>query len=181
MLFFSCCIYSLVNGLPANIPTWVRLNDVAGGTFNEPTSIIVDSSIKGKWTTGAEILITSHTRVWNEHQVRKIVRVSDDATGYVRVELDKAIIRPTTIQESPDFAVEVALLSRNILFEGGSDNQEFHGGHFWIFHTPAVIQSIVGLQVRNFGQQGNLGRFVHNSFVALDDYLRRAFLISFML
>ena len=137
----------------------MRLHDVSEGTFLEPTAIIIENSIKGKWIEGAEILITSHTRVWNEHQVRRIVRVSDDETGYVKVDLDKAIVRPTTIKESPDFAVEVALLSRNIVFEGGSDNNEFHGGHLMIFHTPTVVQSIVGVDFNNFGQQGSLGRY----------------------
>jgi len=154
-----------INGLPPNTLTWVRLYDVAGGTEFEPKSIIVDASIKGKWLEGSEILITSHTRVWDEHQVRKIVGVSDSQSGYVQLDLDAAIIRPTTIKESEDFAVEVALLSRNIVFDAGSDAEEFHGGHFMVFHTPNVTQSIVGIDVHNFGQQGNLGRYpIHFHF-----------------
>ena len=60
--------------------------------------------------------------------------------------------------ESADFAVEVALLSRNIVFEGGQGLKD--GGHLWIFQTPSVVQSIVGVDIQHFGQQGTLGRCV---------------------
>jgi hypothetical protein len=53
--------------------------------------------------------------------------------------------------ESNDFAVEVALLSRNILFEGGTGLGD--GGHMWFFYTPSVVQTIEGLEIRQFGQQ----------------------------
>ena len=125
-----------------------------------PTSIVVEDSVRNKWTKGAEILITSHTRVWNEHQQRTIVQVKDATeTGFVEILLSAPIIRPTTIKESSDFAVEVALLSRNIVFQGGDDNNPIHGGHFMVAYTPNVVQSVVGVDVRNFGQQGSLGRY----------------------
>jgi hypothetical protein len=67
--------------------------------------------------------------------------------------------------ESSDYAVEVALLSRNILFVGGTDTTARHGGHLMIMHTPTVIQSIIGIEFRNFGQQGALGRYpIHFHF-----------------
>ena len=75
----------------------------------------------------------------------------------MEVFLDEPITRPTTIKESPDFAVEVALLSRNIVFD--SEVEDRIGGHFWIFKTPGVQQTIEGIEIRNFGQQGNLGRY----------------------
>jgi hypothetical protein len=81
------------------------------------------------------------------------------------VTLDSAIIRPTTLVESKDYAVEVALLSRNILIEGGTDPTARHGGHMMIMNTPSVVQSIIGLELRNFGQQGALGRYpIHFHF-----------------
>jgi len=148
-----------INGLPANTPSWVRLQDVAGGTFDAPKSIIVDASVKGKWAPGAEILITSHTIVWDAHQERTIEKVIDlpSKPGFVMLELNSPIIRPTTMVESKDFAVEVALLSRNVVFEGGPDSKPFHGGHFWVMHTPLVQQSIVGKSiVNNFLLQTNM-------------------------
>eukprot|EP00571_Detonula_confervacea_P006262 CAMPEP_0172321656 /NCGR_PEP_ID=MMETSP1058-20130122/43963_1 /TAXON_ID=83371 /ORGANISM="Detonula confervacea, Strain CCMP 353" /LENGTH=109 /DNA_ID=CAMNT_0013037223 /DNA_START=21 /DNA_END=347 /DNA_ORIENTATION=- len=56
-----------------------------------------------------------------------------------------------------DFTVEVALLSRRIVLEASSDSSI--GGHFIVLHTPDVIQTIRGVQIKGFGQQGNLGRY----------------------
>jgi len=158
---------SAVLGLPSNTKTWVNLYDVEGEDFYQPTAIIVEAnSIKNKWVKGAEILITSHTRIWNEHQQRTIEKVSKASeAGYVKLELNTPIIRPTTYKEYPEYAVEVALLSRNIVFEGGQDNNSRHGGHFMVRNTPNILQSIVGVDVRNFGQQGFLGAYpIHFHF-----------------
>lgn len=135
--------------------------DVAGSNYNQPDTIYLeDAGIKGKWTVGAEIVITSHTRNPDDAQVRTIVAVSTaPKSGYSTYKLNAPIFRPTTIVESPDMAVEVALLSRNIVFEGGSDTTTYHGGHFMIFHTPIIIQVIEGIEITNFGQQGLLGRY----------------------
>jgi G8 domain len=152
-----------IHGLPRDTPSWTRLYDVAGDAAN-PSTIMVPKTVIGKWGVGAEILITSHTRVWNEHQTRTIQSIRSSGS-YAVIELNSPILRPTTMLESADFAVEVALLSRNIVFEGGSDSTVSHGGHFMIMHTPKVIQIIEGVDLRNFGQQGNLGRYpIHFHF-----------------
>jgi hypothetical protein len=152
-----------VNGLPANTPAWTRLYDVRGGTFNNPDTIVVPLAVRNRWTVGAQVLVTSHTYDWEAHQVRTIAQVTtvSGLSGYVGLKLNATIIRPTTLLESPDFAVEVALLSRNILFEGARDDTSFvqHGAHFIVFQTPSVVQSIQGIEFRNFGQQGLLGRY----------------------
>ena len=145
------------------------LLDVAGGNLDEPDLLLVDDlTVLDTWPPGAEILLTSHTRKWNGHQVRRIVSVRRGLTapeGSVWIKLDASIQRPTTARESPDFAVNVALLSRNIVFEGGKDKTESHGGHFWITSTPHVVQTVMGIDIRNFGQQGSLGRYpVHFHF-----------------
>lgn len=153
-----------VQGLPPNTPSWINLYDVAylsGDEKERPSAIVLEESIKGKWDIGAEILITSHTREWDGHQVRKIKKMSDYAlsAGYLLVELDAPIIRPTTFRQSNLYAVEVALLSRNIVFEGGPDDVENHGAHFNIRDTPNVKQTLIGVDFQNFGQQGYLGRY----------------------
>jgi G8 domain len=152
-----------IHGIPNATPAWTRLYDVVG-TSTIPTTILVSKSVIGKWGVGAQILITPHTRVWNQNQVRTIKSIT--LTGsHAAIELDMPILRPTTLIESPDFAVEVALLSRNIVFEGGSDSIDSHGGHFMIMNTPNVLQTIEGVDLRNFGQQGNLGRYpIHFHF-----------------
>lgn len=147
-----------LQGIGDDVKTWVPLVDVAGGTFKFPTILVVEAAgIQGYWKPGAEILVTSHTRTWNDHQVRRIVAVTASSEGLVELHLDDAIRRPTTRTESPDFAVEVALLSRNILLEGGPNPQD--GGHMWVYQTPTIEQSIVGVEFRRFGQQGKLGRY----------------------
>jgi hypothetical protein len=139
----------------------VQLYDVANGSELFPADIIVDASVKGKWTKGAEILITSHSQDWMGQQVRRIAAVSDYKNGglYVQIKLDKPIKRPTTLVQSRDFAVEVALLSRNIVFQGGVDVIKNHGAHFWVMFTPIVIQKLEGVEFINFGQQGLIGRY----------------------
>ena len=47
------------------------------------------------------------------------------------------------------------------MFEGAQDDpNQRHGAHLIILHTPGVIQKLEGVEFRNFGQQGNLGRYV---------------------
>jgi hypothetical protein len=157
-------IVPLVNGLPPDTPTWLPLRDIVyldGDATEHPSAIVVEDSVQGKWAPGAEILITSHTREWNGHQVRNISKVSnyDLENGFVVLELDAPIVRPTTWRDSKDYAVEVALLSRNIVFEGGPDDNENHGAHFGVMYTPNLAQSLIGVDFQNFGQQGVLGRY----------------------
>lgn len=169
MLSTNCPSFDLpsVHGIPTNTKSWTRLYDVVGFNYTHPDTIYLENfNVQGQWVTGAEVVITSHTRSPGNTQVRTIVAVSDaPVLGYSAYKLNAPILRPTTIVESPDMAVEVALLSRNILFEGGPDTTTFHGGHFMIFHTPTIVQVIEGVEIKNFGQQGLLGRYpIHFHF-----------------
>jgi hypothetical protein len=143
-----------VDGLPSDTPTWVHVIDDSSSNW-----ILVDDDVLNKWGPGSEILITSHTREWNKHQQRTITSIAaSEFPRQARIWFDSPIVRPTTVRQNPDFATEVALLSRNIVFEGGVDDTSLHGGHMRIMYTPTVVQSIVGVDIRNFGQQGTLGR-----------------------
>lgn len=164
----SLCLLSphTVTGLADNAPTWLPLYDVMGPRKN-PNRIIVDKSIVGHWGVGADILITSHTWQWDDHQERTILAIepTEGDNEHVTIWLNEPISRPTTMTDDPDFAVEVALLSRNILFQGGPDSIPHRGGHLWVMNTPGVRQRLVGVEVRNFGQQGYLGRYpIHLHF-----------------
>jgi len=122
--------------------------------------VVVSSTVN--WGIGAKVLITSHTINYDDEQVRTILGVKNHTeAGYSVLELDSSFIRPTTATENPDYAVEVALLSRNIVFEGAEDDPNgLHGAHLIVFHTPEIVQRLEGVEFRNFGQQGNLGRYV---------------------
>lgn len=131
------------------------------------TGLVVSNAVLDRWDVGAQVLITSHTIDHDGEQVRTItdIRPHNDPQ-YAILELDSSFIRPTTVQDNPNYAVEVALLSRNIIFEGASDDSNAdHGAHLIVFHTPLIQQKLEGVEFVNFGQQGNLGRYV-------SDYIR---------
>jgi hypothetical protein len=140
------------------------IDNISIESLGGPTdSIIVEDSVKDKWAVGAEVLITSHTNRWDDEQVRTITSIQDaEETGYVTLGLDSSIRNPITMKDSPIYAVEVAILSRNIRIQGANDdvNDPRHGGHLIIFHTPGGGQQIEGVEMRNMGQQGLLGRYV---------------------
>ena len=120
-----------------------------------------------------EILVTSAEGrgTWLGHHVLPSSRI-DPTTGKIVIEgLTPGMIfsdpdRPPTVENEPDFAAEVAVLSRPVVFEsvqdgpsaGGFDN--LHGGHIIVYHTPHVAQRLEGVEIRGFGQQGELGRYV---------------------
>ena len=114
------------------------------------------------WGKGSEILITSHTLDYEDGQIRTLVAdPSPTGDGFVLLDLDDSIVSATTRVQNPDFAVEVALLSRNILFVGEEDKRDdLFGAHFMILQTPTVKQFMDGVEFSNFGQQGVLGRYV---------------------
>ena len=122
-----------------------------------PVTGLVVEGIKEKWTTGSEILITSHTLNWDDQVVRTISGIENyGEDGQVLIELNSPITRPPA-QRGSDFPVEVALLSRNIVFEAakeGSEESSHQGGRLTVFHTPDVQQTIEGVEFKNFGQQG---------------------------
>jgi hypothetical protein len=142
-------------------PTWVPLFDVAGVKDETVSSLIVDADVKQKWAPGAEILITSHTLDWTGQQPNRIASIVNYGrdSEIVQINLEKPILKPTTQKSDRSFAVEVAILSRNIVFKGGFDTVANHGGHFWVQFTPEVEQTLIGVGFDNFGQQGLRGRY----------------------
>jgi hypothetical protein len=119
------------------------------------TGIVVEGDgIVDCWSEGAEVVITSHTLDQNDAQVRQLVNSPVELeNGLVRLDLDDFIIFPVTEVQGDSFAVEVALLNRNIRFQGGYEQND-KGGHFMVMHTPSVVQNVRGVEFRNFGRQG---------------------------
>jgi hypothetical protein len=108
------------------------------------------------WKPGSELLLTSHTR-WDADRTVAIITESDPVSGMLT--LDRPLERPISVADDPTFAVEVALLNRPVVFEAESDaDDELIGGHLVVHHTSAA-QHIEGIEVKNFGQQGRLGRY----------------------
>jgi hypothetical protein len=116
--------------------------------------VVEGDGIVDCWGEGAEVVITSHTLDRNDAQVRQLVNSPVELeNGLVRLDLDDFIIFPVTEVQDEPFAVEVALLNRNIRFQGGYE-QNNKGGHFMVMHTPNVAQNVRGVEFRNFGRQG---------------------------
>jgi hypothetical protein len=118
--------------------------------------IQVSSNAANCWKEGTELLLTSHTR-WSKDEQVRIIKKSSPETGLLS--LSEPINKPITVADHEDFAIEVAPLNRRLVFEAEDDpNDENIGGHLIIHHTQSP-QNIQGVEVRNFGQQGRLGRY----------------------
>lgn len=140
-----------VRALPSSCVSWTRLKDVVAAR-----TLVLEHPVGPCWAPGAELLVTSHTTLLEDAQTVTIESSDDD-----RVTLSADIIRPTTMVESEDFAVEVALLSRNVVIQGAVDQLDamLIGGHLMVMETPGVPQLMHGVLLRKMGQQGLLGRY----------------------
>ena len=72
-------------------------------------------------------------------------------------------------EDGSNFSVEVGSLSRKVKFTAEEDDVDpLHGGHLIILHTPNVAQTLRGVEIKNFGQQGNIGRYPIHLHVSED-------------
>eukprot|EP00591_Stephanopyxis_turris_P010685 CAMPEP_0195530994 /NCGR_PEP_ID=MMETSP0794_2-20130614/34107_1 /TAXON_ID=515487 /ORGANISM="Stephanopyxis turris, Strain CCMP 815" /LENGTH=1734 /DNA_ID=CAMNT_0040662623 /DNA_START=145 /DNA_END=5349 /DNA_ORIENTATION=- len=134
-------------------------------------SIRVDASVQQCWGVGSEIMITSHSLDVHATDVDTISAISIDGTDAVITLTNGIPIHTTTGDnaDGEDFASEVALLTRNILFTAEADPVNVaHGGHFQILHTPSVTSNIEGVEIKGFGQAGNIGRYPINYHMSED-------------
>jgi hypothetical protein len=174
-------IRGIANQDTADCPSWVKLHDLSLGTVGDRSLITVsarESATSGNfiapnlscWRPGDEILITSPDSDFSSANEATIVSV-DESTGEITLDrdLDEWFVHATqlaTLDEDNDarFAIEVARLSRSIIFQAEEDDptngDNTIGGHLIILHTPVAEQLLLGVELQNFGQQGNLGRYV---------------------
>ena len=142
----------------------IDYDDIEVTQFSPPvTKYVLPRSILDCWGVGADIIQTSHTLKHSDYNLVNITNIEDAGDGEnAIVTIGTPVAKPTTEQDDPRFAVEVAILSRNIAFQSKDDDAAFplHGGHLAIMHSPDSVQKLVGVDFRNFGQQGNFGRYV---------------------
>jgi hypothetical protein len=147
----------------------IDYDDISFEAIPRPHKLMVGPQAAECWGSrpGAEVLITNSksTGGWQDQVVKTVASV-DVATGEIDIGQSGGLAEnPITMDENPDIASEVAWLSRAIVLEAEGDGPSdgnypaLHGGHLMIFHTPGVAQRIEGVEFRNFGQQGNLGRY----------------------
>lgn len=143
----------------------IDYDDVAVTLAYTPvTGIILDTpDIEGCWDAGAQAIVTSHTILPEDTDVINITSVTlNPVTNKTDVRFETPIPLHTTILDEPWYAVEVALLSRNVLIKPQEDVEILDptmGGHMMILHTPDQCQKIEGIELRGMGQQGVLGRY----------------------
>jgi len=137
-----------------------------------PTSLLSVGPLAAScWdsTNGGDLLLTNaaYRGGWSDHKVLSVVpSAGNGPSGLVTVDAHgDALGDPPTGENEPEMPAEIAGLSRPVVFEsvrdGPSDRKgtDLHGGHLIIFHTPNVAQRLEGVEIRNFGQQGTLGRY----------------------
>ena len=132
--------------------------------------LVTSSSDVSCWGDNADVHVTSATYysdIFSSDKgngfVTKIKSVVDNGDGTATIKLNEAATLPIISQEENyDYAVEVALLSRNVIIQG--DAGEFQkGGYMQVLHTPDVGQTIQGIEFLNMGRSGEIDRFVSAS------------------
>jgi len=117
-----------------------------------PSGYVLDSAVTPScWGAGAEVVLPSE----NLHHY------DAETTTIASVEAGGQIILANPIQRTsqdvnPDYTPELALLSRNIVFETGTTNT--NGPSLVVLNTKNVVQKIQGVSLVGFGKQGVLGR-----------------------
>ena len=110
----------------------------------------------------AEVLIASETGSREDSTVATIQSV-DYTTGTLTFTAPITPLLTSTLEGpggGPNFAVEVALLSRNVVFRTDDD---LTPGHQVVSHTSngeGHEQVLSGVKIVNFGQTGTLGKYV---------------------
>lgn len=162
-----------INGIEGigDCASWTKLhNYVDSRTIALPAGANLEC-----WRAGDEVLLTSPdmdpdmehmATIQSVDRSTNTLTLSEDIPPVFEFASEVAVMEDDDVNGNTDarMAIEVARLTRSIVFEAEDDDLHFAGdgllgGHLIILHTPSVAQSIVGVELRNFGQQGNLGRY----------------------
>jgi hypothetical protein len=112
------------------------------------------------WGPGSQLLVTSNNLDFDDVTTPIISSVTNNPTEQITtVELAEPIEMTSYSDSESEYAVEVALLSRNIAMESSDSVNANAGGHLIFYHT-SHSQLLDGVEFRKFGQAGNLGRYV---------------------
>jgi hypothetical protein len=76
--------------------------------------LLVSPEAASCWGPGTELLLTSHTR---SDLDRQVVTVQSVDVEMRTITLSQTIVKPLTLQDHNDFAIEVASLTRRVVFE----------------------------------------------------------------
>ncbi len=127
--------------------------------------LVVDSDDISCWGNGSDVHVTSASYYsWAQEKRNgfesQIGSVVDNGDGTANIQLNEAATLPIiTEEENGDYAVEIALLSRNVKIEG-EDDEDKKGGYFQVLHTPGIAQTIQGVEFFKMGRRSEVDRFV---------------------
>lgn len=180
-----------MNGLrDPTCPSHVKLLDLD----NTRQILTVGTHAASCWWTGPgsagdEIYLTTPDRDMQYDHTASLVD-ADIAAGTVTVSapLPERFIY-ATVDATPNFASRVASMRRSVFLDAekqeangdveGETDKFLIGGHLMVFLTPNVAQKLEGVEITNFGQQGNLGKYVswcrHFSFALREAALSLSF------
>jgi len=146
-----------IRAIDESCPSWTALLDMDPSSLD---SLTVDPDFAGCLRPGDDLLLTSDTDDFDGHHTAVIDSV-DAATGVVLLREPAARLLPSAAGPGePEFAAEVALLRRDVVFVAETDPVDDRiGGHSIVWFTPGVVQTIEGVRFENFGQEGILGRY----------------------
>lgn len=158
-------------------PAWVKLRDVTSPPPNSNSTETLETilhvgpeaaSCWDSWGT-SEVLLTPSSTRGHDWPKTLTIKSIDVNMGTVTVAAQEADLNDPSTWENglPELSAEVASLNRPVKFDSVEDGPvhptdltHLHGGHLIVFHTPYVAQKLEGVEFTNFGQQGNLGRYV---------------------
>ena len=102
--------------------------------------LVVDTDDASCWGAGADVHVTtasfySSSSIKSNGFESQIASTVDNGDGTMSILLDKAATLPViTQEENSDYAVDIALLSRNVVVKGES-GEDKRGGYMQILHT----------------------------------------------
>lgn len=124
-------------------------------------TLVVSDDVSSCWAPGAQLVVTTQTLAPDDGQRVTVASIDSGVAGSARLRLAAPVSRPATeAADGPVFASEVALLSRNVIVDGGgATDGSVPGGHLMVFHTPDREQLLQGVAFVGMGQRGRLGRY----------------------
>ena len=130
--------------------------------------LIVESSDVSCWGSGADVHVTPAIYYQSSYAgsdlSTQIQNVTNNGDGSSSLMLKNAATLPIVSEEN-DYktAVEVVLLSRNLIIEGDADGGSGRGGYMQVLHTPNIPQTIEGVRFVNMGRKAEVDKFVSDA------------------
>ena len=129
------------------------------------SEFVVDNGDVSCWGNDADVHVTTSTYYSQSSKKSngfqsQINAVVDNGDGTSNLTLSDAAILPIiSKEENSDYAIEIALLSRNVIIEG-DEGEDDKGGYMQVLHTPSIAQKIQGVEFLNMGRMGEEDKFV---------------------